>query len=222
MPHDPKVIPIQRGRLVLVAERYGTPRVLVTYHDPEPRVPGQSLSDRRQLANWWGNCHHDAGLVGQKPAGPEGPERRRRHQRRVGNLAHAHLFFPGQRPRARRSRPRRAAVAPVATLSGSRPAERGREARLSLVGRHAAHDPGGVARVAHPTVRGARRGGRDMVRLRERAAPIQTRLLRPPRRLHLHLSRTHRPRPRAARARGPAPAPPDDPPARYVVVPPGA
>jgi hypothetical protein len=30
MPHDPKVIPILRGRLVLVAERYGTPRVLVT------------------------------------------------------------------------------------------------------------------------------------------------------------------------------------------------
>ncbi len=30
MPHDSKVIPIMRGRLVLVAERYGTPRVLVT------------------------------------------------------------------------------------------------------------------------------------------------------------------------------------------------
>ncbi len=30
MPHDPKVIPIMRGRLVLVAERHGTPRVLVT------------------------------------------------------------------------------------------------------------------------------------------------------------------------------------------------
>jgi CheY-like chemotaxis protein len=30
MPHDPKVIPILRGRLVLVAERCGTPRVLVT------------------------------------------------------------------------------------------------------------------------------------------------------------------------------------------------
>jgi CheY-like chemotaxis protein len=30
MPHDPKVIPILRGRLVLVAERYGAPRVLVT------------------------------------------------------------------------------------------------------------------------------------------------------------------------------------------------
>jgi CheY-like chemotaxis protein len=30
MPHDPKVIPIMRGRLVLVAERYGTPRVLVS------------------------------------------------------------------------------------------------------------------------------------------------------------------------------------------------
>jgi hypothetical protein len=30
MPHDPKVIPIMRGRLVLVAERYGTPRVLLT------------------------------------------------------------------------------------------------------------------------------------------------------------------------------------------------
>ncbi len=32
MPHadDPTVIPIMRGRLVLVAERYGTPRVLVT------------------------------------------------------------------------------------------------------------------------------------------------------------------------------------------------
>jgi CheY-like chemotaxis protein len=30
MPYDPKVIPILRGRLVLVAERYGTPRVLVT------------------------------------------------------------------------------------------------------------------------------------------------------------------------------------------------
>jgi CheY-like chemotaxis protein len=32
MPHasDPNVIPIMRGRLVLVAERYGTPRVLVT------------------------------------------------------------------------------------------------------------------------------------------------------------------------------------------------
>jgi CheY-like chemotaxis protein len=30
MPHDPKVIPIMRGRLVLVAERSGTPRVLVT------------------------------------------------------------------------------------------------------------------------------------------------------------------------------------------------
>jgi CheY-like chemotaxis protein len=30
MPHDPTVIPILRGRLVLVAERYGTPRVLVT------------------------------------------------------------------------------------------------------------------------------------------------------------------------------------------------
>jgi hypothetical protein len=26
MPRDPKVIPIMRGRLVLVAERYGTPR----------------------------------------------------------------------------------------------------------------------------------------------------------------------------------------------------
>jgi hypothetical protein len=32
MPHasDPKVIPNMRGRLVLVAEHYGTPRVLVT------------------------------------------------------------------------------------------------------------------------------------------------------------------------------------------------
>jgi CheY-like chemotaxis protein len=30
MPYDPQVIPITRGRLVLVAERYGTPRVLVT------------------------------------------------------------------------------------------------------------------------------------------------------------------------------------------------
>lgn len=32
MPHasDPRVIPIMWGRLVLVAERYGTPRVLVT------------------------------------------------------------------------------------------------------------------------------------------------------------------------------------------------
>jgi two-component system, cell cycle response regulator CpdR len=30
MPHDPKVIPIMRGRLVLVADPYGTPRVLVT------------------------------------------------------------------------------------------------------------------------------------------------------------------------------------------------
>jgi CheY-like chemotaxis protein len=30
MPQNPKVIPILRGRLVLVAERYGTPRVLVT------------------------------------------------------------------------------------------------------------------------------------------------------------------------------------------------
>jgi CheY-like chemotaxis protein len=30
MPHDPKVSPIMRGRLVLVAERYGTPRVLAT------------------------------------------------------------------------------------------------------------------------------------------------------------------------------------------------
>ena len=30
MPHDPKVIPILRGRLVLVAERYGTAPVLVT------------------------------------------------------------------------------------------------------------------------------------------------------------------------------------------------
>lgn len=30
MPHDPQVIPIMRGRLVLVAERYLTARVLVT------------------------------------------------------------------------------------------------------------------------------------------------------------------------------------------------
>jgi hypothetical protein len=29
MPHDPRVTPIMRGRLVLVAERYGTPRALV-------------------------------------------------------------------------------------------------------------------------------------------------------------------------------------------------
>ena len=30
MPHGPKIIPIMRGRLFLVAERYGTARVLVT------------------------------------------------------------------------------------------------------------------------------------------------------------------------------------------------
>jgi hypothetical protein len=36
MPHasDPKIIPIMRGRLVLVAERYGTPRVLVNNRAP--------------------------------------------------------------------------------------------------------------------------------------------------------------------------------------------
>jgi CheY-like chemotaxis protein len=44
MPHDPKVIPIMRGRLVLVAERYGTPRVLVTSAVRELGYPAKAFS----------------------------------------------------------------------------------------------------------------------------------------------------------------------------------
>jgi CheY-like chemotaxis protein len=44
MPHDPKVIPIMRGRLVLVAERYGTPRVLLTSAVRDLRYPAKAFS----------------------------------------------------------------------------------------------------------------------------------------------------------------------------------
>ena len=44
MPHDPKVIPIMRGRLVLVAGRYGTPRVLVTGYARSLGYPARSCS----------------------------------------------------------------------------------------------------------------------------------------------------------------------------------
>jgi CheY-like chemotaxis protein len=44
MPHDPKVIPIMRGRLVLVAERYGTPHVLVTTAVRELGYPARAFA----------------------------------------------------------------------------------------------------------------------------------------------------------------------------------
>lgn len=44
MPHDSKVIPIMPGRLVLVAERYGTPRVLVTTAVQELGYPAKAFS----------------------------------------------------------------------------------------------------------------------------------------------------------------------------------
>jgi CheY-like chemotaxis protein len=44
MPHHPKVIPIMRGRLVLVAERYGTPRVLVTRAVRDLGYPAKAFS----------------------------------------------------------------------------------------------------------------------------------------------------------------------------------
>jgi two-component system cell cycle response regulator CpdR len=44
MPHDTSVIPIMRGRLVLVAERYGTPRVLVTSAVRELGYPAKAFS----------------------------------------------------------------------------------------------------------------------------------------------------------------------------------
>lgn len=46
MPHaeDPKVTPIMRGRLVLIAERYGTPRVLVTSAVRSLGYPAKSFS----------------------------------------------------------------------------------------------------------------------------------------------------------------------------------
>ena len=44
MPHDPKVIPIMRGRLVLVAERYGTPRVLLTSAVRDLGYPAKAFS----------------------------------------------------------------------------------------------------------------------------------------------------------------------------------
>jgi CheY-like chemotaxis protein len=46
MPHasDPNVIPIMRGRLVLVAERYGTPRVLVSSAVRDLGYPAKACS----------------------------------------------------------------------------------------------------------------------------------------------------------------------------------
>jgi CheY-like chemotaxis protein len=44
MPHDPKVIPIMRGRRVLVAERYGTPRVLLTSAVRDLGYPAKAFS----------------------------------------------------------------------------------------------------------------------------------------------------------------------------------
>jgi hypothetical protein len=44
VPYDSKVIPIMRGRLVLVAERYGTPRVLVTAAVRELGRPAKACS----------------------------------------------------------------------------------------------------------------------------------------------------------------------------------
>jgi CheY-like chemotaxis protein len=44
MPYDPKVIPIMRGRLVLVAECYGTPRVLVTSAVRDLGYPAKAFS----------------------------------------------------------------------------------------------------------------------------------------------------------------------------------
>ena len=44
MPHGPKIIPILRGRLVLVAERYGTPRVLVTRAVRDLGYPAKAFS----------------------------------------------------------------------------------------------------------------------------------------------------------------------------------
>jgi hypothetical protein len=44
MPHDSKVIPIMRGRLVLVAERYGTPRVLVSSAVRDLGYPAKAFS----------------------------------------------------------------------------------------------------------------------------------------------------------------------------------
>ena len=45
MPHDPTVIPIMCGRLVLVAERYGTPRVLVTSAVRELGYPAKAFAN---------------------------------------------------------------------------------------------------------------------------------------------------------------------------------
>jgi CheY-like chemotaxis protein len=44
MPHTSTVIPIMRGRLVLVAERYGTPRVLVTTAVRKLGYPAKAFS----------------------------------------------------------------------------------------------------------------------------------------------------------------------------------
>jgi CheY-like chemotaxis protein len=44
MPHDSKVIPIMPGRLVLVTERYGTPRVLLTTAVQELGYPAKAFS----------------------------------------------------------------------------------------------------------------------------------------------------------------------------------
>jgi CheY-like chemotaxis protein len=49
MPHDPKLIPIMRGRLVLVAERYGTPRVLVTRAVQDLGYPAKAFSTAADL-----------------------------------------------------------------------------------------------------------------------------------------------------------------------------
>jgi CheY-like chemotaxis protein len=49
MPHDPKVIPIMRGRLVLVAERYGTPRVLVTSSVRGLGYPAKTFSSGKDV-----------------------------------------------------------------------------------------------------------------------------------------------------------------------------
>jgi hypothetical protein len=49
MPHDPTVIPIMRGRLILVAERYGTARVLVTTAVRELGYPAKACATAAEV-----------------------------------------------------------------------------------------------------------------------------------------------------------------------------
>ena len=49
MSHDPTVIPLMRGRLVLVAERYGTPRVLLTSAVRDLGYPATAFSSGAEI-----------------------------------------------------------------------------------------------------------------------------------------------------------------------------